>query len=101
MTFDSKNYIFDFPEWFKVDQYHSIFEFIVAYFERTICQKYLISQDKNKVPQMFLSFVDERKLNDCFENRGRVIKFINEEYPNKSEKVKEIFYSVLRGPGFE
>ena len=50
---------------------------------------------------MFLSFVDERKLNDCFENRGRVIKFINEEYPNKSEKVKEIFYSVLRGPGFE
>ena len=47
-----------------------------------------MSQEKSKIPQSLLSFVDERKLNDFFDTRNRAIKFIKDDYSNSNETVK-------------
>ena len=105
VVFDNKDNFFKckYPSWFKIKEYYSLPEIIVAHFEVILNIKFFTSNKKNSLKnqnELYDSFFEKKKIvkeyldNLSKDNNtiGKIIKLnniINEEFDNKIKKIKE------------
>lgn len=83
-----KMFNWNFPDWFKQKDFNSLPEFIAAYIEQLLCVRFWYYREKqeNLFKQIndFISITEDKKFNELYDCRNRLIDFLKQNYPKKN-----------------